>query len=46
MLFSFDNYYACMSKEILNIGFPCRIASSMHAGCCATFGKSKAQSEA
>ncbi len=35
-----------LSSSLTNIkgipnGFPCRIASSMHAGCCETFGKRK-----
>ena len=30
-----------IKKGIPNNSFPCRMASSMHAGCCETFGKLK-----
>ena len=34
------NLYKIWNKGIPN-GFPCGIGSSMHAGCCETFGKRK-----
>ena len=40
IIWRWKNTRAAANKGVLN-GFPCRIAWSMHAGCCEIFGKRK-----